>query len=163
MDEALTTIEEAIGRESRMEALLLRGARTFESTVHRSQVRRMARENRDHSRILRRHLRELRGGPKGPGRTPRRVLPLGPMRPPEALEEALSFKTHLADYYEEITGGIEDRYLRKFVEILARCEREDRRLLLTMIEAEDHDLVPIGADEYEADREMERRDSTEAA
>ena len=161
MDDPLRTIEDAIGREGRMEALLLRGARSFSSTVHRSQVRRMARENRDHSRILRRHLRELRGGPKGPGRTPRRVLPLGPMRPPEALEEALSFKTELAGYYEDITGGIEDRYLRKFVEILARCEREDRKLLESMIEAEENNLVPVGADEYEADQEMER--DTEAA
>jgi rubrerythrin len=163
MDDPLKTIEEAIGREARMEALLLRGARSFTSTVHRSQVRRMARENRDHSRILRRHLRELRGGPKGPGRTPRRVLPLGPMRPPEALEEALSYKTILASYYEEIQGGLEDRYLRKFVEILARCEREDRRLLLAMIDAEERNEVPIGADEYEADQEMDRLDSTEAA
>jgi hypothetical protein len=155
MNDPLNTIEEAIAREARMEALLLRGARSFTSTVHRSQVRRMARENRDHSRILRRHLRELRGGPRGPGRTPRRVLPLGPMRPPEALEEALSFKTDLAGYYEDILGGIEDRYLQKFVEILARCEREDRKLLETMIEAEEQNLVPVGADEYEADMEMD--------
>ena len=158
MDDPLNTVEDAIVREARMEALLLRGARTFGSTVHRSQVRRMARENRDHSRILRRHLRELRGGPKGPGRTPRRVLPLGPMRPPEALEEALSYKVALAGYYDEIRNSIEDRYLRKFVEILSRCEREDRRLLVSMIEAEDQNLVPVGADEYEADQEMDRRD-----
>ena len=159
MDDPLRPIEDAILREARMEALLLRGARSFQSTVHRSQVRRMARENRDHSRILRRHVRELRGGPRGPGRTPRRVLPLGPMRPPEALEKALGYKSALAGYYEEITGGIEDRYLRKFVEIVARCEREDRKLLESMIDAEEQNLLPIGADEYEADQELE----TEAA
>jgi rubrerythrin len=162
MAEWLSTIEDAIQREGRMEALLLRGSRSFRSIVHRSQVRRMARENRDHSRILRRHLRELLGGPKGPGRTPRRIQPLGLMKPTEALEEALSFKTELADFYESCVETIEDRYLRIFVQILIRCEREDRKLLLAMIEAEEQGLVPVGADEYEADQE-EAGNRTEAA
>ena len=157
----MSTIEDAIDREGRMEALLLRGSRSFRSIVHRSQVRRMARENRDHSRILRRHLREIMGGPKGPGRTPRRIQPLGLMRPVEALEQALEYQTELAEYYESFVETIEDRYLRIFVQILARCEREDRRLLQSMIEAEEQGLVPVGADEFEADREDDER--TEAA
>jgi len=163
MPDYLNTIEEAIQREGRMEALLLRGSRSFRSIVHRSQVRRMARENRDHSRILRRHLRELQGGPKGPGRTPRRIQPLGLMKPTEALEEALAYQTELADFYDEFKEKIEDRYLRIFVQILVRCEREDRNLLEAMIEAEEQGLVPIGADEYEADKEAQAADRTEAA
>ena len=163
MSEWLNTIEDAIEREGRMEALLLRGSRSFRSIVHRSQVRRMARENRDHSRILRRHLRELLGGPRGPGRTPRRIQPLGLMKPSEALEDALAYKTELANFYEEFVETIEDRYLRIFVQILVRCEREDRTLLLSMIEAEEHGLVPVGADEFEADKEDENARRTEAA
>ena len=84
------------------------------------------------------------------------------MKPMEALDEALSYKTELADFYEEFVETIEDRYLRIFVQILIRCEREDRKLLLAMIEAEEQGLVPVGADEFEADQEDEKG-RTEAA
>jgi hypothetical protein len=163
MRERLEKLEQSIKDELRMEALLLRGSRAFSATVHQAKARRMGRENRDHARILRRHLRELDGGPIGPGRMSRRVMPLGKTSPTEALTEALTLEDNLADCHEENVLRIEDPYLKLFVGILGTSAREDRRILTAMIEAEETGQVPVGADEYEADLELERSDTSEAA
>ena len=163
MRERLEKIEQSIKDELRMEALLLRGSRAFLATVHQAKARRMGRENRDHARILRRHLRELDGGPVGPGRMSRRVMPLGKTTPAEALTEAMTLEERLAARHEENSQAIQDPYLKLFVGILGTSAREDRRVLTAMIEAEESGQVPVGADEYEADLELDFADSSEAA
>ena len=82
-------------------------------------------------------------------------MPLGTMKPEQALDEALVAKREMSIYYSEITDQVEDRFLRKFVEILGRCEEEGRELLIAMRDAEEYGQVPLGADEFEADLELE--------
>ncbi len=77
------------------------------------------------------------------------------MKPEAALDAALDAKREMSAYYIEIAVTVEDRFLRKFVDILGRCEIEGRELLYAMRGAEERGHVPLGADEFEADLEME--------
>jgi hypothetical protein len=117
-------LDRSILRERRMEALWKRAARGPFSDDFRDDLRFESYEDREHARILRRHratfARALGSTRRAPGS---RATKVGrTLSPAAALAEALSLKAASRAEYMGAFRGIDDRFLRKFVEVLANSE-----------------------------------------
>jgi len=122
----LDFMDRAIRRERRLEALLRRASRARFDEEARERLRFEAYEDREHARILRRHrldvVRGLRVLSPSPGA---RVAKVGATVTAEAaLRESLRLRARARDDYREAVSLVEDRFLRKFVEVTARAHAE---------------------------------------
>ncbi len=120
----LEFLDRSILRERRMEALWKRAARgPFGETIQEEFLFE-AYEDREHARILRRHratvARALGAARRAPGS---RATKVGrTFTPADALGEALYIKAQCRADYTAMSRVILDRFLRKFVEVLANSE-----------------------------------------
>jgi hypothetical protein len=118
-------LDRSILRERRLEALWKRASRgAFEEEV-REDFQFEAYEDREHARILRRHratvARALGVERRAPGS---RATKVGrTFTPKDALAEALFLKVQARADYAAFGSFIQDRFLRKFVEVLASSEK----------------------------------------
>ena len=117
-------LDRGILRERRMEALWRRASRGPFPEDFRDQLRFESYEDREHARILRRHratMAHLLGiDRRAPGS---RATKVGrTLSPAAALAEALSLKAASRAEYAGMARYIGDRFLRKFVEVLAGSE-----------------------------------------
>ncbi len=131
--------------ERRLEALWRRAARGTMAEEARERLEFESYEDREHARILRRHRADVTARmdsvPRAPGA---RIAKIGrTLSPRAALREALELKECSRVAYERTAATIEDRYLSKFVEVLADCETRSYAELLEL--AEEHDLLPKDA------------------
>jgi len=122
----LAFLDRSILRERRMEALWKRAARGDFGEEICEEFLFEAYEDREHARILRRHratvVRSLGGVRRAPGS---RATKVGrTFTPSDALAEALALKAASRADYLGMSRFIPDRYLRKFVEVLASAEDE---------------------------------------
>jgi rubrerythrin len=142
--ELAAALERAIGEEERLERWLEFVSRRVESASVKSFLHRMALEDRDHGRILRRHRADLKAlladeTPRVPPRRP--ALPthieirneLGYYR---ALLTAIQMKSEASEYYRKLAPCSDSRYIRTFLQILASREEEQRDLLADLIDAQ---------------------------
>jgi hypothetical protein len=117
-------LDRSILRERRLEALWKRAARgTFTDEI-KEEFRFEAYEDREHARILRRHrstvAKALGVERRAPGS---RATKVGrTFTPQDAIGEALYLKAQSKADYASFFPYIQDRYLRKFVEVLAGAE-----------------------------------------
>ena len=119
-------LDRSIRRERRLEALLRRASRGPWSDDDREQLRFEAYENREHARIFRRHradvVRELGLSGGSPGA---RVAKVGRTTiPGNALTEALHLTAVSVEEYDMVAPEIRERFLRKFVEVLAKAQKD---------------------------------------
>ncbi|MDH3592058.1 MAG: ferritin family protein [Planctomycetota bacterium] len=135
-------LDRAIAEEERMERWLEYVSRRVEAQPVKSFLHRMALEDRDHGRILRRHRADLEDGPSD--------IALGAKRPPlpthieirgemgyyRALLTAVQMKAEAAEYYRKLAPAADNRYLRTFLQILANREEEQRDVLADMLDAQ---------------------------
>ena len=124
----LEFLDRSILRERRLEALWKRASRGPFADDFREELEFEAYEDREHARILRRHratvARALSAQRRAPGS---RASKMGrTFSPASALAEALSIKAASRAEYAGMSRFLSDRYLRKFVEVLA--DAEDRAL-----------------------------------
>jgi len=127
-DPVLAFLDRSILRERRMEALWKRAARGPFPEEFRDALRFESYEDREHARILRRHratcIRGLGIQRRSPGS---RATKVGrTLSPAAALAEALALKASSRAEYTGTFRFLSDRFLRKFVEVLAGAE--DRSL-----------------------------------
>jgi hypothetical protein len=120
----LEFLDRGILRERRMEALWKRAARGPFAEDFRDELLFESYEDREHARILRRHrataARALGVDRRAPGS---RATKVGrTFSPAAALAEALSLKAASRAEYAGMIRFVEDRFLRKFVEVLAGAE-----------------------------------------
>lgn len=120
----LEFLDRGILRERRMEALWKRAARGPFAEEFREELLFESYEDREHARILRRHrattARALGIVKRAPGS---RATKVGrTFSPAAALAEALSLKVASRAEYTGMVRYIEERFLRKFVEVLAGSE-----------------------------------------
>ena len=117
-------LDRSILRERRMEALWKRAARGPFPEEFRDELRFESYEDREHARILRRHRATFARTLDVPRRAPgSRATKVGrTLSPATALSEALSLKAASRAEYIGYAGIIPDRYLRKFVHVLASSE-----------------------------------------
>ncbi len=120
----LEFLDRSILRERRLEALWKRASRGPFTDEVRDEFRFEAYEDREHARILRRHratvARALGIDRRAPGS---RATKVGrTFTPAAALGEALALKAISRTEYHGRMAGLPDRYLRKFVEVLASSE-----------------------------------------
>lgn len=120
----LEFLDRGILRERRMEALWKRAARGPFAEDFREELLFESYEDREHARILRRHrataARQLGIDKRAPGS---RATKVGrTFSPAAALAEALSLKAASRAEYAGMVRFVEDRFLRKFVEVLAGAE-----------------------------------------
>jgi len=135
-----TAIDRAIAEEERMERWLEYVSRRVEAPSVKSFLHRMALEDRDHGRILRRHRNDL----EVPGceaalrrpNLPTHIEIRGEMGYYRALLTAVQMKAEAAEYYRKLAPSAENRYLRTFLQILANREEEQRDLLADMLDAQ---------------------------
>ena len=135
-----TAIDRAIAEEERMERWLEYVSRRVEAAAVKSFLHRMALEDRDHGRILRRHRNDLEA-PAPVLSTKRPSLPThieirGEMGYYRALLTAVQMKAEAAEYYRKLVPAAENRYLRTFLQILANREEEQRDLLADLLDAQ---------------------------
>jgi hypothetical protein len=127
-DPVLLFLDRAILRERRMEALWKRAARGPFPEEVREALRFESYEDREHARILRRHrgtyVRSLGIQRRAPGSRASKVGRT--LSAASAMAEALSLKAASRAEYTGMWSHIEDRFLRKFVQVLAGSE--DRSL-----------------------------------
>ena len=133
-------IDRAIAEEERMERWLEYVSRRVEAQPVKSFLHRMALEDRDHGRILRRHRLDL-DTPLPETRPERPALPThieirGEMGYYRALLTAVQMKAEAAEYYRKLAPSAENRYLRTFLQILANREEEQRDLLADLLDAQ---------------------------
>lgn len=135
-----TAIDRAIAEEERMERWLEYVSRRVEAPSVKSFLHRMALEDRDHGRILRRHRNDLEvpGCEVAPRRPslPTHIEIRGEMGYYRALLTAVQMKAEAAEYYRKLAPSAENRYLRTFLQILANREEEQRDLLADMLDAQ---------------------------
>ncbi|MFI5402279.1 MAG: hypothetical protein ACHQ1G_05030 [Planctomycetota bacterium] len=137
-----TAIDRAISEEERMERWLEYVSRRVEAPWVKNFLHRMALEDRDHGRILRRHRNDLEALPPVPVVPVRRPsLPThieirGEMGYYRALLTAVQMKAEAAEYYRKLAPAAENRYLRTFLQILANREEEQRDLLADLLDAQ---------------------------
>lgn len=117
-------LDRSILRERRMEALWKRASRGPFSDDFRDDLRFESYEDREHARILRRHratfARLLAVAKRAPGS---RATKVGrTLSPAAALAEALALKAASRAEYMGMVRYVPDRFLRKFVEVLAGSE-----------------------------------------
>lgn len=122
----LAFLDRSILRERRMEALWKRASRGPWPEEIRDQFEFEAYEDREHARILRRHRATVQKAlgirKRAPGS---RATKVGrTVSPADALSEALVLKAAARAEYAGMHHNIPDRYLRKFVEVLASAEDE---------------------------------------
>jgi rubrerythrin len=134
-------IDRAIAEEERMERWLEYVSRRVEAPWVKSFLHRMALEDRDHGRILRRHRNDLEVLPPPAGNGRRPPLPThieirGEMGYYRALLTAVQMKAEAAEYYRKLAPAAENRYLRTFLQILANREEEQRDLLADLLDAQ---------------------------
>jgi hypothetical protein len=120
----LEFLDRSILRERRMEALWKRAGRGPFTEDFREELLFESYEDREHARILRRHrataARNLAIEKRAPGS---RATKVGrTFSPAAALAEALSLKAASRAEYTGMIRYVEDRFLRKFVEVLAGAE-----------------------------------------
>jgi hypothetical protein len=120
----LEFLDRSILRERRMEALWKRAARGPFPEEFRDELLFESYEDREHARILRRHrataARALGVDRRAPGS---RATKVGrTFSPASALAEALALKAASRAEYAGMVRFVEDRFLRKFVEVLAAAE-----------------------------------------
>jgi hypothetical protein len=120
----LEFLDRSILRERRMEALWKRAARGPFAEDFREELLFESYEDREHARILRRHrataARTLGIDKRAPGS---RATKVGrTFSPASALAEALSLKAASRAEYTGMVRYVEERFLRKFVEVLSGSE-----------------------------------------
>ncbi len=135
-------LDRAISEEERLERWLEYVSRRVEAPSVKSFLHRMALEDRDHGRILRRHRIDLdieAPMPAAPARRP--SLPThieirNEMGYYRALLTAVQMKAEAAEYYRKLAPTAENRYIRTFLQILANREEEQRDLLADLLDAQ---------------------------
>ena len=117
-------LDRSIVRERRMEALWKRASRGPFEEEFREALLFESYEDREHARILRRHrataARALGIEKRSPGSRASKVGRT--FSPASALAEALCLKASSRAEYAGMVRYIEERFLRKFVEVLANSE-----------------------------------------
>lgn len=139
----LEFLDRSILRERRMEALWKRAARgPFPQDV-KEEFLFEAYEDREHARILRRHRATVARALNAPRRAPgSRATKVGrTFTPADALGEALYIKSQCRVEYLGMSRMISDRFLRKFVEVLANSE--DAALPRLMDRAREYGVRPV--------------------
>lgn len=141
-DPVLAFLDRSILRERRMEALWKRASRGPFPEEFRDELRFESYEDREHARILRRHratcIRALGIQRRAPGS---RATKVGrTLSPASALAEALALKAASRVEYLGTFRHLEDRFLRKFVEVLAGAE--DRALPVLLARARQFGIRP---------------------
>jgi rubrerythrin len=136
-------LDRAICEEERLERWLEYVSRRVESPSVKSFLHRMALEDRDHGRILRRHRNDLEAPGVAPTAPATRRAPLpthieirGEMGYYRALLTAVQMKAEAAEYYRKLGPAAENRYIRTFLQILANREEEQRDLLADLLDAQ---------------------------
>lgn len=139
----LDFLDRSILRERRMEALWKRAARGPFSKDVREEFLFEAYEDREHARILRRHRATLARVLNAPRRAPgSRATKVGrTFTPADALGEALYIKSQCRIEYMGMSRAILDRFLRKFVEVLASSE--DAALPRLLDRAREYGVRPV--------------------
>ncbi|MDJ0973507.1 MAG: ferritin family protein [Planctomycetota bacterium] len=120
-------LKTAIEIEQNVEARYLRVGRAFTYGPIRRLFEEYAAEVRDHARILSRHLRDMREGPRpakpaGRRRRPRAAEGAPILTPPalyQAFDEAFRCAEGAILFHRRSMEQVDDRYLRKFMDILA--------------------------------------------
>jgi len=119
-------IKTGVEIEQAVEAQYLRVGRSFTYGPIRRLFEDYAAEVRDHARILGRHLRDMKDSPaskRGGRRRRPKAAPGAPILTPTALYYAFDQAFRAAEgailYHRRAVGQVDDRYLRKFMEILA--------------------------------------------
>jgi len=135
-----SAIDRAIAEEERIERWLEYVSRRVEAAPVKSFLHRMALEDRDHGRILRRHRNDLDAPeaviqPRRPN-LPTHIEIRGEMGYYRALLTAVQMKSEAAEYYRKLAPAAENRYLRTFLQILANREEEQRDLLADLLDAQ---------------------------
>jgi len=135
-----TALDRAISEEERMERWLEYVSRRVEAQPVKSFLHRMALEDRDHGRILRRHRNDLEGPPlprthKKPA-LPTHIEIRGEMGYYRALLTAVQMKAEAAEFYRKLAPAADNRYLRTFLQILANREEEQRDILADLLDAQ---------------------------
>ena len=143
-------LDRGILRERRMEALWKRAARGPFAEDFREELLFESYEDREHARILRRHrataARLLGIDRRAPGS---RATKVGrTFSPAAALAEALSLKAASRAEYAGMVRFLEDRFLRKFVEVLAGAE--DAALPRLLVRAKPYGIRPKPPDPVRA-------------
>jgi hypothetical protein len=141
-DPILLFLDRAILRERRMEALWKRASRGPFPEELRETLRFESYEDREHARILRRHrgtyVRALGLQRRAPGSRASKVGRT--LSAASAFGEALSLKAASRGEYTGMWRLIEDRFLRKFVQVLAGAE--DRSLPALLEAARPYGIRP---------------------
>ena len=135
-------LDRSILRERRMEALWKRAARGPFSEEFREELLFESYEDREHARILRRHratmARQHGFARRAPGS---RATKVGrTFSPAAALSEALSLKAASRAEYAGMVRFLEDRFLRKFVDVLSGAE--DQALPRLLARAGEYGIRP---------------------
>jgi hypothetical protein len=148
----LEFLDRSILRERRLEALWKRASRGPFAEDFREELEFEAYEDREHARILRRHrstvARNLGAERRAPGS---RASKMGrTFSPAAALAEALSIKAASRAEYAGMVRFLEDRYLRKFVDVLAGSE--DRALPRLLDRARHYGIRPRAPEAERAER-----------
>jgi rubrerythrin len=133
-------IDRAIASEERIERWLEFVSRRVEAPSVKSFLHRMALEDRDHGRILRRHRADLNApaevtSNRRPG-LPTHIEIRGEMGYYRALLTAVQMKAEAAEYYRKLAPTAENRYIRTFLQILANREEEQRDVLADLLDAQ---------------------------
>ncbi len=126
-DRTSRIIQTGILIEQNVEARYLRVGRAFTYGPIRRLFEEYAAEVRDHARILSRHLRDRDGGRSSVRQSGRRRRPRAAEGPPilnppalyQAFDEAFRAAERAIVYHRRATEQADDRYLRKFMEVLA--------------------------------------------
>ena len=126
-DRTSRIIQTGILIEQNVEARYLRVGRAFTYGPIRRLFEEYAAEVRDHARILSRHLRDREGGKSLVRQSGRRRRPRAAEGPPilnpvalyAAFDEAFRSAERAIIFHRRGTDQVEDRYLRKFMEVLA--------------------------------------------
>ncbi|MGH7162496.1 MAG: ferritin family protein, partial [Planctomycetota bacterium] len=133
-------LERAIAEEERLERWLEFVSRRVEAQAVKGFLHRMALEDRDHGRILRRHRADLKSlndrlPPRRPN-LPTHIEIRGEMGYYRALLTAIQMKSEAAEYYRKLAPSSDNRYIRTFLQILAAREEEQRDLLADLLDAQ---------------------------
>jgi len=134
-------LDRAIAEEERLERWLEFVSRRVEAPMVKSFLHRMALEDRDHGRILRRHRADLDAEIDPPIAGHKPSLPThieirGEMGYYRALLIAIQMKAEAAEFYRKLAPVSESRYIRTFLQILAAREEEQRDILADMLDAQ---------------------------
>ncbi|MFQ5845294.1 MAG: hypothetical protein ACE5JG_09945 [Planctomycetota bacterium] len=134
-----SALDQAIAEEERLERWLEFISRRVEAADVKAFLHRMALEDRDHGRILRRHRADLPerdlDAARRPG-LPTHIEIHSEMGYYRAVLVAIQLKAEAAEYYRKLAPSAESRYLRTFLQILAAREEEQRDVLADLIDGQ---------------------------